>query len=219
MDYSDTTIVIPSKNEPAIEKVTKEILKELPSCKVIIVYMGSKPKISSNRVALILQKGKGYGNAILQGFSASKSSITGMMDADGTYDPKDLKKVVSLVREGADLAIGSRLASRRKDSMPFYIILGNTILTLAYRVLYFKNIGDSQSGLRAMSGKFLDSVKLNEKGMSLPTEMNGKAARYGFRIAHVPINYYVRVGDAKFSNKPMYGFKLLMNTIKYRFAD
>jgi cellulose synthase/poly-beta-1,6-N-acetylglucosamine synthase-like glycosyltransferase len=218
MDYSDTTIVIPTNDEPAVAGIARKIAGSLPSCRIIVVYLGKKPAIRAPNVTILRQRGRGYGSAIRQGFAAAKTPVVGMLDADGTYDPKDLRKVVQLVRDGADLAVGSRLSSINSKSMPFRIWLGNALLTLAYAVLYFRNIGDSQSGLRAMSGRMLRSVKFVEDGMSLPTEMNGKAARRGFRIAVAPISYYPRIGEPRFSNKLTYGFKLLSKTIEFRFS-
>lgn len=219
MDYSDTTIVIPAKDEPALGDIVRRINENLPSCRIVIVYLGRRPTMRARNVTIIKQEGRGYGSALRQGFAVARTPVVGMLDADGTYDPKDLKKVVRLVRDGTDLAVGSRLYDISKEAMPFSILLGNWLLTLTYAILYFRNIGDTQSGLRAMSGRMLRSIRFREDGMSLPTEMNGKAARRGFRIAFTPINYYPRHGRPKFNNKFPYGFKLFSKTVAFRFVD
>ncbi len=217
MDYSDTTIVIPAKDEPAVGKVANKILKALPGCKIIIVYMGATPKVNRG-IVLVKQKSKGYGAALKEGFAKARTGIVGMIDADGTYEPMDLRKVIALVRGGNDMAIGNRLTKANKRSMQTYIIIGNTLATLTYDILHLKRIGDTQSGLRAMRKKMLNSITLNENGWLLPPELNAKAANNGFKITDAPIKYYSRIGSSKLENKAMYGFQLFAMTVAFRFV-
>ena len=41
MDYGDTTVMIPVKDEPATESVVKAVFAALPNCKIIVVYKGN----------------------------------------------------------------------------------------------------------------------------------------------------------------------------------
>lgn len=219
MDYADTTVVIPAKDEPALPRVVKSVKDALPGCRVIAVYLGRRPALGGVRgVALVKQKSSGYGAALKEGFAAASTMIVGMVDADGSYDPQDLRKVVALVRKGYDMAIGNRLTRENSRSMQGYIWLGNTLATLTYELVHMRRIGDSQSGLRAMRKNMLDSLTLKENGWLLPPELNAKATNHGFRITYTPIRYNPRVGASKLENKFMYGFRLFMMTIAFRFS-
>jgi glycosyltransferase involved in cell wall biosynthesis len=219
MNYSDSTIIIPAKDEPETPAIVKKTFAVLPRSNVIVVYKGDKPRIPNRkRLSLISQKGDGYGSALLQGFNHARTGIIGMIDADGSYKPADLKRVIDLVREGYDMVLGNRLVDGNKMFMERYVWLGNSIASAAFDLLHGSRIRDTQCGLRAMRRSMLRSLKLAESGWLLPPELNAKAALNGFRITDTPIRYYPRVGSSKLSNKPIYGIKLFVMTIAFRFA-
>ena len=220
MEYSDTTVVIPAKDEPAVGETIDKVLAALPGCNVIVVYLGSPPKIKQqDGVSLLEQKSKGYGAALKEGFRAVNTPVVGMIDADGSYEPMDLQKVVALVRNGADMAVGNRLTKENGKSMDTYIKIGNTLASMTYRVLHGVGLHDTQCGLRAMKKSMLDKLQLNENGWLLPPELNAKVANRRFKIVDTPITYYARVGTSKLEGKFSYGFKLLAKTIEFRFKD
>jgi glycosyltransferase involved in cell wall biosynthesis len=219
MDYSDTTVVIPAKDEPALAPIIRKILKALPSCRIIVVYLGTVGKLSNRNVVFIRQRSRGYGAAIREGYSAAKTGIVANIDADGTYEPMDLRKVIALVRKGADMAIGNRLAGAGKRAMDSYLLLGNTLATLTFNIMFMKRIGDSQSGLWAMRRDIIRDLHFNETGMIFRTELNAEVANHGYRFAKVPIKYYERIGASKFNNKFYYGFYIFAKTIMFRFKS
>ena len=219
MDYSDTTVVIPAKDEKAVAPTVKKVLKALPKCKVIVVYIGDVSRIANRNVLFLKQKGKGYGGAIREGYAAARTEIVADIDADGTYEPMDLRKVVSMVREGADLAIGNRLTSSNRKSMDSYIIIGNTLATMTFNIMHMKWIGDSQSGLWAMKRDMLKDLHFEENGWLFRPELNAEVANKGYKIVDTPIRYYARVGSSKLENKFMYGFNLFAKTVAFRFRS
>jgi len=64
------------------------------------------------RVRLLIRKGeRGLSGAILYGWQRTDATILGVMDADLQHPPELLPKLLAAIREGADVAIGSRYAS------------------------------------------------------------------------------------------------------------
>lgn len=215
MDYSDTTVLIPVKDEPAVAKVTSDVFKNLPGCKVIIIHKGPLgAKISRKNLVIMEQKSSGKGAACVQAVKHVNTKILCIIDGDDTYESRDLKKLVQLVRESADLALGNRFANIRPGAMPFYVRLGNHILTLSANLLYGMNIKDSQTGIRAMKKTTFDRLGIQETHFGFEEEMNIKAKQRGFKVVEIPTKYYIRTGSSK-QFKLADGVKLFLINFKF----
>jgi glycosyltransferase involved in cell wall biosynthesis len=59
-------------------------------------------------IKIVMQSGKGKGNALACGFAACKGDIIVMIDADGSTDPAEIPCFVQALRDGADFVKGSR---------------------------------------------------------------------------------------------------------------
>jgi hypothetical protein len=220
MDYSDTTVLLPVKNEPAAGKVAKAALKKLPGAKVLVIYKGDRKKLNINfsdkRMRVVEQKGVGKGVAVRQAREMITTPITCIIDGDATYDVEDLKKVIEEVRKGADMCVGDRLTNVTTDVMPHHLKFGNKVLTGVANVLYGMDLRDSQTGLRAIKTKVFKSLKLTEPFFGIETEMNVRVRKKGLKITELPINYYTREGEVTHM-KMSGGLKLLVVDFKFLF--
>jgi dolichol-phosphate mannosyltransferase len=222
-DYSDTTVVIPVKDEPSVGRVAAQVLKELQGCRVIVIYKNSdsnRPKLRkeiAHRVLLLKQKGTGKGVACVQAAEHVRTPIMCLIDGDATYDARDLRKLVELVRKGAKMAIGNRLVNLDRRAMPGVIEFGNKILTLAGNAIYGLELRDSQTGLRAIRKSAFEQMKLRETHFGIETEMNIKAKKMNMNVEEVPVHYYVRVGESKQPFKPLNGVRLFLVNFKFLF--
>jgi dolichol-phosphate mannosyltransferase len=214
MDYRDVTVVIPVKNEPAAEKVTRNVLKTLTGSRVIVIYSGRLDLgLRHRNLKVVRQVGNGKGVACVQAAKYVRTPIMCFIDGDGTYDVGDLKRLVAEVRRGADMAIGNRFGKMREGAMPAYVKFGNRVLTVTGNLLYGLRIDDSQTGSRAMKTEAFRDMRLKETNFGIETEMNVKAKKRGYKIVELPINYYIREGTPKHS-KPFGGLKLLALNFK-----
>ena len=79
VDYSDTTVIIPVKDEPAAGRVARDVLSRLSNCKVIVIYKGDRSSLNidfTNKNMLIMkQKGSGKGVACVQAGKNVKTDI------------------------------------------------------------------------------------------------------------------------------------------------
>ncbi len=217
MDFSDTTVIIPVKDEPGTETVAKDVLKSLPGSNIIVIYKGAiKMALSSPRIIIVKQTGSGKGTACIQAFKLVRTPIVCLIDGDGTYSAKELGKLIRIVRHGADMALGDRMERMKPEVMPGYIRFGNDILTATANLLYGMDLRDSQTGLRAIRKKALDKLVLHESGFSIEEEINIKMAKKGYKISQAPISYAVRMGEAKHM-KLSGGLKLLFANFKFIF--
>jgi hypothetical protein len=212
--------MIPVKDEPAVAAVTKSVLRNLPGCKVAIVYKGYgkeglKLGFSDKRLTIIKQNGSGKGVGVVQAAKHIHTEIMCLIDGDATYEVNDLKKVIALVRDGADMALGNRLYKIDPESMPGHIQFGNKVITIIADILYGMNIKDSQTGLRAVRKSAFDTLVLRERYFGIESEMNIKGRKRGFRIAETPIKYYKRVGEVQHQMKLIDGVNLALLNFKW----
>jgi len=208
------SIVLPTKNEPAIEKVMEEINK-IKIDKEILVIDNSEDdtalKAKKLGAKVIYQKSNGYGDALVQGFKFAKGEVIVMMDADSTYNPSFIPKLVEpILNNEADIVLGKRNMTLK--NMSFSNIFGNKVLTLILNTLYRMNINDSQTGMRAIKKSSLEKLQMYSPGMPLASEMLIEAIKNNLRIAEIPIEYSERVGNSK--QKKIYGFYILGTTVR-----
>ncbi len=218
MDYSDTTVLIPVKDEPAAGRVAKEALRKLPGARVMVVYKGDRSVLGINfrnaRMSVVEQTDSGKGAAVRSAMKRISTPIFCLIDGDATYSVDDLRKVIGMVRDGADLALGDRFHKLDRKAMPLFIEVGNKIITVVANALYGMRIHDSQTGLRAVKTSTVTRLGLRENGFGIESEMNIKSKKAGLRIEEAPIGYGVRVGPSK-QMKFIDGVKLLI--LDFRF--
>jgi dolichol-phosphate hexosyltransferase len=218
MDYSDTTVMVPVKDEPAVGTVVKKTLDSLPNCKVVVIYKGYedglKLDVKNKNLKVIKQTGSGKGVAVVQAAKQIHTDIMCLIDGDATYEVNDLKRVIKLVRDGADMAIGNRLHDMDREAMPAFIEVGNKVITVTADILYGMKLKDSQTGLRAIRKKAFDTLDLHEKYFGIETEMDVKMHKKGYKVVEIPISYYKRIGESK-QMKLLDGVKLLLLNFKF----
>lgn len=145
------------------------------------------------------EQNRGYGAALKTGFAAARYDLIGFLDADATYPPELFPELcASIVRDGADLVIGSRMAGAETE-MPRVRRLGNTffagLLTLIGRI----PVSDSASGMRVFTRRVLDVLSPLPDGLNLTPVMSTRAVHEGIKLVEVPIPYRERVGPSKLS--------------------
>ena len=223
-------VILPTLNE---EKAVDKVINELPNPtvkKVVLVDGNSsdntidvaktcRPGLD---VEVMYQRGKGKGMAFqtfLNDFNLDSHDIYVMLDADHTYNPKELKTLIRPILDGkADVVIGNRFAFKDlRKSMTTTTINGNKMLTLAARLLYLKNPRDVCTGYWAFSKEFLKKVNIKAKNFDLEVNLFIEAIKKGFRIKVVPITYRCRMGKKKLMKR--HGFIILYRLIKEFFNN
>ncbi len=221
-------IVIPTLNEcKAIGKVITKIKNFMDSYEYRILVVDGHSTDGTDKIAkdlgakVIYQQGKGYGDALKTGFFHARKRLNAkiivMMDADFTYDPKDIPKLVSpILEDQAELVVGNRFAGMQKGAMPFVNKIGNRVLALVAKLALGLNVYDTQSGMRAFKSELLDNMNLVAVGMPLAMEMLAEARSVDARICEVPISYMPRVGETKL-NPIKDGGRILGITLRLMF--
>ena len=202
MKNKSITIVIPTLNE---EKSIGSVIRgfqKLGFTNILVVDGGSTDRTReiarSLGARVVVQSGKGKGQAIQEAFSLIDSDIAVIIDGDGTYLPEDIHKLLEPIEKGvADHVIGNRFASFERGAFTRLNLIGNKILNFLFRILYGENISDLLTGYRALTKKLYKSINLKHHGFEVETELTVQTIAKGFRIIEVPIRYRKREGKTK----------------------
>ena len=156
---SRVSVVIATLNEEEGIGPTISELQEVLDNPYLVVVDGNSVdrtiEIAKNMGAdVLLQEGKGKGDAMFQGFQnlSSKVPYVVFTDADYTYPAEYVPKMVEILEQNPDvgMVIGNRFKGEHNDSKsvanPFY--LGNKMFAFAQVVMNGVNLGDPLSGLR-----------------------------------------------------------------------
>jgi len=172
-------------------------------------------------IELMYQKDKGKGMAFqsfLNSFDLNSQDVYVMLDADCTYDPKEIRSMTAPIIKGeADVVMGNRFESENvKEVMPFTTFFGNKILTFISKLLYFKDPKDVCTGYWAFSRNFLKKIRIGAKNFDLEANLFTEAIKGGFRIKSVPIKYEKRIGKNKL--RKYHAFVIISRLIKEIFS-
>jgi len=224
-DVMRVCVILPTLNE---EKSIAKVIERLPNPTVskVVLLDGHSSDNTVNiakkcrpglGIETIYQNGKGKGMAFqtfLDKFDLEKYDIYVMLDADCTYDPKEVKKMIRpILNNEADIVMGNRLSNKNiRQIMPFSTYIGNKILTFFAMVFCFKNPRDVCTGYWSFSKDFLKKIKINAKNFDLEMNLFIQTIKNGFRLKIIPISYKKRVGMNKLRKK--HAFIILFRLMK-----
>jgi glycosyltransferase involved in cell wall biosynthesis len=221
-------IVIPTLNEcEAIGKVLSNITYVMDGYEYLVLVVDGHSVDGTDKIArsmgakVIYQQGRGYGNALKTGFFHARqrfdADVIVMMDADYTYNPTDIPKLVTPILDNeADFVLGNRFAGMEHGAMTFVNRIGNNVLSLVAKLALGLNVYDTQSGMRAFRSTLLDQMNLVAVGMPFAMEMLAQAHSAEARIREVPVSYRPRVGRTKL-NPIKDGGRILGITVRLMF--
>jgi dolichol-phosphate mannosyltransferase len=150
---------------------------------------------------------KGLGPAYLAGFAhALDGGATHVMemDSDFSHDPRDLARLLAAVREGADLALGSRYVPGGGVTdwglLRQFVSRGGSWYA---RVVLGLEVRDLTGGFKCFRREVLEAIDLptvRSQGYAFQVELTYRAVLAGFRVVEVPITFRDRqLGSSKMS--------------------
>lgn len=214
------SVVIPCFNE---EAGVADVLRGMPAYVDEVIVVDNNSTDGTAEVArargarVIFEPRKGYGSAYLAGLPAATGDIIATVDGDGTYPSQAIAPLIDeLLAGGLDFISASRFPLQDRRAMRWRNVLGNQILTWTTRLLFWRPIADSQSGMWVFRRSCLRWLRPAERGMAFSEELKLEAlhapqVRFGER----PIAYYERIGETKlFAWRD--GFSNLFFLFRYR---
>jgi len=225
MMIEEITLIIPAYNEEdSIKDITERsynIIKNIKNFEILIIDDGSNDKTFSNIPKLQGVKvirhteNLGYGQAIITGINESSYEYICIIDADGSYQPEDIIKLMNEYKE-CDMIVGVRRLSLINDNLLRKIF--RWFLKKLVRYLIGMNVPDLNSGLRIfkkeIAKRFFNYLP---KGFSFTTTLTILHYTNNYKIKYIDIDYKKRMGKSKI--KPLndiYNFLILViRTVMY----
>ena len=195
---SSVDVILPCLDEA---RALPSLLAELPSgYRAIVVDNGStdgSPEIARRLGAtVVVAAQRGYGSAVHAGLMAATAPIVAFCDADGSFDMRQLDRVVDPVRRGEqDLVLGRRV-SIAASAWPLHARFANAVLLWFVRRRMHVDLRDL-GPMRAANRERLLQLGIRDRRSGYPLELVLRARRAGWRIHEVPVDYRPRVGRSK----------------------
>lgn len=186
------SVVIPTLNEA---QNLPSVLARLPRevTEVIIVDGNSTDDTVDvalahcDKARIVMQEGKGKGDAIACGFRAARCDITVMLDADGSTDPAEIPRFVAGLQNGFDFAKGTRFVTGGGSADITRIRrLGNRVLVGLVNLVWKVNYTDLCYGYNAFWTRHSPTVYADCTGFEVETLMNIRVAKSALKVIEVP---------------------------------
>ena len=220
------TVGIPAFNE---EKNISDIIQKLSKiCDTVIVCNDGSTDDTGNiakkmgAIVITHEQNLGYGVAIRSLFLKARELDSDMLvtlDSDGQHRISDILPVIDpIIKNQADLVIGSRFLEDNQEDMPKYRKIGIKMITSLANSSLEHSVSDSQSGFRAYGKNVLSEITPSENGMGVSNEILIKVSKKGLKIVEVPIVVSYE-GDTSTQNPISHGVSVTLSTLKFISID
>lgn len=207
------SIVIPAYNEelrlPVTLLKTVDYLEEqkqelkIDSYEIIVVDDGSTDgtshiveqfsKLNTQVSCLSLINNRGKGEAVRQGILKSHGDLVLFMDADGATPIEELSRLLNAIREGADLAFGSRAVDNTETTVRtlWYRKLMGRIFNFLVNIILLPEVLDTQCGFKIFTNKCARQLfsRQTQSGFCFDVEILYLARKSGFKSKEVAVNW------------------------------
>jgi dolichyl-phosphate beta-glucosyltransferase len=200
------SLVIPAYNESArigatLDRVLSHIASQQWDAEVIVVNDGSQDDTAAivrsyelrNPAVRLLEnpgnRGKGY--SVRNGMLHAVGDILLFSDADLSSPIEEADKLISAIRDGAEVAIGSRWleSDLQTERQPILRQVAGRVYNILLRMVLGFRFKDTQCGLKAFTREAAEQVfpRQQIERWGFDPELLFLARRFKFRIAEVPV--------------------------------
>lgn len=200
MSTARVTVVIPTRDE---EGLIGEIIDAVrPHADEVLVIDGhsrdrTREIAAAKGARVVLDHGKGKGEALRLSITEATGEILVFIDADGSHDPRDIPALVAPIRSGdSDMVVGSR-GRGGSDELhgtieQFIRYVGSQLIMLAINYRWNVRLTDSQNGFRAIRRDVAAKLELRSNLTTIEQEMLMRALKRGFRVSEIASHEYER---------------------------
>jgi SAM-dependent methyltransferase len=223
-----TTVLIPCRNEKGnIENAVKRLPDFCKDLEILYVEGNSQDDTLSEihrviaaypnkDIKVLVQDGKGKGDAVRKGFDHARGDILMILDADLTVPPEDLPKFYNAISSGKGEYInGTRLVYPMDDqAMRFLNFWANRVFSALFSWLLNQRFTDTLCGTKVLTKKNYEKIVANRSyfGEFDPFgdfDLIFGATKLNLKVVEVPIRYAAReYGETQIS-RFLHGWLLL----------
>lgn len=199
----EISIIIASFNEEKnIRETIGRIYKTLPNCELILVEGGNDRTIAiaeeekkkhPTMIIIHNKEDKGKGQAIRVGIAAATKPVMAQVDADSQFPPEELPQLLQPILENkADIVFASRFvegSTIEKGSLTRMRRLANWVVSGFTSLLCGNRLTDVNAGFKAWKSDVIRDINIKCNHFGYEPEIAIMAAKKGYRIVEVPVNY------------------------------
>jgi dolichyl-phosphate beta-glucosyltransferase len=211
----EISVIIPAYNEDKrLASTLLEACKFLDSCRpayeIIVVDDGSRDatallvrqfqRINPKVHLICLGKNQGKGAAVRLGMNNARGEVVIYLDADGSSRIDHMTKLIHAIKEGADVAIGSRIGTKTEKTNVeryWYRHLVGQCFNILVRTLAVSGFNDTQCGFKMfrlpVAKTLFKAQKIN--GFAFDVEILYLCRKFGFHVAEIPIDWTHKSGS------------------------
>jgi|SRR3989344_2841751 len=189
----------------------------------------TREEVAKTRARLVVETKQGLGHGMRKGFEEVTGDLIAVIDADGTYQSKDIEKLLSYSDE-FDVVLGTRTSRSAIWSgafMPFSVRIANSLWAKAVEFLYNGPLlSDVGCLYKLISRKALNDVKdlfpIGRADGLFNIEMIIWFLKRDLKIIEIPVIFKERVGKSIYVGTSIlkaakWGLKMIPIILKYRF--
>jgi SAM-dependent methyltransferase len=227
-----TSILIPCRNEKGnIESAVRRIPAFGTGQEILFVEGGStdgtRDEIErvieaypQKDIRMLVQDGRGKGDAVRKGFASAKGDILMILDADLTVPPEDLTKFYrALADDLGEFVNGCRLVyPMEKQAMRFLNLLGNKFFSMMFTWILNQRFKDTLCGTKALFRQDYEKIQAHKSyfGDFDPFgdfDLIFGAVKQNLKVVEVPIRYKDRTYGSTNIRRFKHGWLLLKMTL------
>ncbi len=194
------SVIICARNEAG--GIAQLVASVKPYCKEIVVVDGHSQDATAALAEeagarVVLDNGRGKGDAYQVGIRETSEDIQVFMDADGSHDPAEIPDLIRPIEEGrADLVIGSRHRGGsdewQGDLATWLRAMGSGFLSVVINARWKSSLTDVLNGFRAARRSAAIKVPLRAVDFDVEQHMIVQFLKCGYRVTEVRSHEYCR---------------------------
>ena len=207
MTSPEISIIIPAYNEEALIVSTLDCLQAYLEARpetyeIIVVDDGSRDRTvesvrqwqqdtQANLHLLVNPENVGKGFSIRRGVLESRGQFIIFTDADLPYELDAIEGFLQALRDGCDLAVGSRvLPGSEVRGVPLLRYIAGQVFSWMVQAVLFRGLPDTQCGFKSFSADAAKEIfrRLTIGGFGFDVEMLFIARKRKYAIRPVPVH-------------------------------
>jgi glycosyltransferase involved in cell wall biosynthesis len=202
----EVSIILPAYNEARrLEKTVERVAVEMSGMavpyEIIIAEDGAKDGTDAIAARLAEHNPQirhihsdarsGRGRALNRSFASTDADIVIYCDVDLATDTKHIRQLINAIREGNDVATGSRLMRDSDVERPFNREFASRGYNYLVRFLLRSRIYDHQCGFKAFNRKTITPLltEIKDTHWFWDTELLVRAQRKGLKVYEFPVHW------------------------------
>ncbi len=225
------SVVIPCRNEKGnIEPAVLRTPEMGPDMEIIFVEGHSsdgtlqecyrvQEAYKGKDIKVLVQKGKGKGDAVREGFDAATGDVLMILDADLTTPPEDMPKFFNAIVEGkGEFINGTRLVYKMEDeAMRFLNMIANKLFSIVLTYLLGQYLKDTLCGTKVLWKEDYQKIVAGRRyfGDFDPFgdfDLLFGAAKLNLKIVEIPVQYKARTYGSTQISRFRHGWLLIQMT-------